>query len=385
MKCRIQVITALLLLTMASLAAAPRISLLTFYPGSIFFELEGHSALRIVYDDGRDYTYNWGTFDFNSPNFVYRFVSGQTDYMLEGAPTDLFIDHYRSSGRRVVEQPLLLDSIQADRLSGLVAENMQPANRVYRYNYVLDNCATRPLAMIEKAVGDTLALGEPTNPDLATFREVMRRYHRNYPWYQFGIDLALGSTIDRPLAPRRRAFAPVDLMTMLDGNPIAGEPVVIVDNDPEGAVLGPTSWYFTPMAVGCLVLLATFIVCVGDMRRRRISRWFHSFVYTIFMLAGLVLTFLIFVSVHYATSPNWLYLWLNPLCFIGAVLIWFKSAKKAVYWWQFLNFALLLALCGLAAAGVQSLNAAFWPLIIADMLLSATYIYVYRNDRRITS
>ena len=47
---------------------------------------------------------------------------------------------------------------------------------------------------------------------------------------------------------------------------------------------------------------------------------FDTIYFNIAGLAGLLLTFLIFVSVHYATSPNWLYLWLNPLCFIGGTL-----------------------------------------------------------------
>ena len=90
-----------------------------------------------------------------------------------------------------------------------------------------------------------------------------------------------------------------------------------------------------------------------------------------------MLTFLIFVSVHEATSPNWLYLWINPLAIIPAALIWIKRCKRAVYCYQICNFAALSALLVVAALGVQALNKAFYPLIAADMLLAARYILIY--------
>ena len=352
-----------------------RVSLITFFPGSEIFELEGHTGLRIR--DLRthvDVIYNWGTFDFNSPGFVYRFVKGETDYTVAAAPTDLFLMAYEAQGRRIVD------------------ENMLPENRVYRYNYVLDNCATRPLAIVRRALaGDTLALAQAARPGHNTFRKVMRGYHRNYSWYQFGIDLALGSGIDRLIDNDARSFAPADLMTMVadadivaaDGSrrPLVGATKVLNDIPADNAVRPATPSLLTPAAVAWAVFAIALALSVADIRRRRLSAWFDVLLYTLCGLAGLLLTFLIFISVHEATSPNWLYLWLNPLCFIAAVGVVIKSAAKMVVSWQMLNFALLIILCGVGMAGVQSLNAAFWPLIGADMLRSITYIVIYRCNR----
>lgn len=58
-------------------AGAPRISLLTVGPGEEMYQLEGHTALRIQTDEGEDIVVNWGMFDFNAPNFAYRFVKGR--------------------------------------------------------------------------------------------------------------------------------------------------------------------------------------------------------------------------------------------------------------------------------------------------------------------
>ncbi len=380
----LQIAISILAITAAN--ASPRVSLLTFFPGSEIYELEGHTALRVV--DGRgDTAYNWGTFDFLAPGFVYRFVSGQTDYMVAAAPTDLFLSYYADSGRRVVEQELNLNEDQTARLIRLIDTNMRPENRVYRYNYVLDNCATRPLNLIERASGDSLTL-EPYTGNGDTFREAMRHYHAAYPWYQFGIDMALGCGIDRQISNREKAFAPVDLMHIAstalvdDGSgnrvPLVRATHVMVNGRPGGASLPPTPWWLTPVFWAYVALGITIAVSWRNFIHHRLSRVMDTVLFGMAGIAGLVLTFLIFVSVHEATSPNWLYLWLNPMCLFIAAGVWIKKWSHAVYWLQIINFALVLTLGVLGAYGVQSLNAAFWPLMFSDIMRSMTYIYLYR-------
>ena len=108
---------------------------------------------------------------------------------------------------------------QKARLVDLLKENVKPENAVYRYNYVKDNCATRPLRAVELAAGDSLRLApapfEANSSIPVTFRNIMRHYHKNYPWYQFGIDIALGSGIDYLLSRREMTFAPAELDKML--------------------------------------------------------------------------------------------------------------------------------------------------------------------------
>ena len=80
----------LLLAVMSSaLRAEGKFSLLTCAPGEKIYELFGHTAIRYVEGDSIDLVFNYGMFDFNSPNFIYRFVKGETDY-------ELGIDVYRS-------------------------------------------------------------------------------------------------------------------------------------------------------------------------------------------------------------------------------------------------------------------------------------------------
>ncbi|MCI9285641.1 MAG: DUF4105 domain-containing protein [Muribaculaceae bacterium] len=339
MKKIISILFSILAAVISATATAPRVQLLICQPGSEIYELEGHAGLRIEHPLYGDFVVNWGVFDFDSPGFVWRFVKGETDYLAAAYPTPLFVESYARQGRPVNYLTLNLDSVQTERLITLVAENLRPENRVYRYNYVLDNCATRPLDIIEKAVGGdiTLCTTGTDNPDCTTFRNIMRRYHRNYPWYQFGIDIALGSGIDRPLSPFEPRFAPA-------------------------------------LALG-MIFAAASCVSVLQLRGRRLwGRVFDTAYFCMTGLCGLVLTFLIFISVHEATSPNWLYLWLNPLCFIGAAAVWLKRGKVLEISYQSVNFALLIILAVIFLTGVQSPNPAFWPLIAASALRAITNI-----------
>ena len=386
---------AILLSLRAGASDTAVVSLLTCSEGREIYELEGHTGLRIQHPLYGDFTVNWGVFDFDSPGFVYRFVKGETDYIAAAVSTDRFLEAYRRQGRTVREQTLRLTPDQTDRLVDMIMTNIRPENRVYRYNYVLDNCATRPLMMIEKAIGDTVTLGSKAleGRDATTFRNVMRHYHRNYPWYQFGIDTALGSGIDRPISQRETGFAPVVLADMIAGATTpGGEQLTLSDGYLIGssatppAPAGPTPWTFTPMFWASVIFLLAIWVSIRQKQgHAKAARWFDTLYFSLCGTEGLLLTFLIFVSVHEATSPNWLYLWLNPLCFVGAVSPWLKRGKGLEICYQSVNFACLIALAAIFLAGVQSPNPAFWPLMIASAVRSVTNILTIKsrhNTRR---
>ncbi|MCM1037284.1 MAG: DUF4105 domain-containing protein [Bacteroides sp.] len=379
------------LATWAAASAAPSdttVSIVNVYPGRIFYELEGHSALRITMP-GADMAVSWGQFDFNTDDFLYRFVKGETDYCVALIPWDRFVAAYARDGRRIVERRLDFDAAQRHRLLALVTDNLRPENAVYRYNYVKDNCATRPLRLVELAAGDTLRLA-PSAAEAwssawpVTYRNVMRHFHRNYPWYQLGIDLCLGSGVDYQLDRRETTFAPALLDGQIEsatagGRRIVGDSIVWVDTAPDAAVEPPTPWYLTPAAVFALVLAAMAALTVRDLRRRRVTRWADAVLYGIFGLAGLLLTFLIFISVHEATSPNWLYLWLNPLCLLVPALLWSRRGRRLLIGYHALNL-LLLAVMTIGWPWLpQSTNPALWLLVAADALRSASYIAVTRR------
>lgn len=387
----LRLITILLLSLSGYLASAQAladttISFVNFYPGSEIYELEGHSVLRIELPD-EDIAISYGTYDFRQPNFVYRFVKGETDYWVTAMPWDYVAASYTREGRRIVCHRLDLTSDQKKAVIDLVAENLRPENRTYRYNYVKDNCATRPLDIVRKAVGpDSIVLGAAPAPldGRESFRSIMRHYHRNYPWYQFGIDLALGSGIDYTLTNNEKSFAPALLDSQLSGATVGGRPLVtrsevVNDAAPDAAVLGPTPFLLSPLFVCWMLFIIIVAVTFFDFRRHSESKLLDSLLFGIFGLAGCVVAFLVFISVHEATSPNLILLWLNPLCLIPAIFVWINRCKVIVFSYQIVNFVFLMCLLILAACGVQTLNAAFVPLILADASRAILYIYLNSN------
>ena len=389
MRNNIRHIIAAFLCTIVAVAAyaspsskTPEVSFIVVEPGPEVFELEGHAALRINGGPMSDFMVTYGVFDFDSPNFIYRFVKGDAEYSMGIIPWRYVSEAYRREGRTLMEYPLALDSVATARLMEMIYDNYRPENRYYRYNYVLDNCVTRPLRIVELAIGDSIIVGEPASDAAAdrTFRQVMRRYHKNYPWYQFGIDIALGSAIDREINSREKTFAPVVVADQLPGATAGGRPISgegkILQQGKESAILGPTPWFLTPDAVFWMLFVICTAITIRDIRRGRSTRWLDTALFGTFGLAGLLLTFLIFVSLHEATSPNWLYGWLNPFCLIAAVGIWIKKWKNAVICYQFINFAVLIALCLLWPLTAQAFNTAFIPLVGCDLMRSASYIYV---------
>ena len=297
---------------------------------------------------------------------------------------------FRSCGRKISAHELALDPAQKRRLLDLLETNVLPQNRTYRYNYVKDNCATRPLRAVELALGDSIILGpapfEANSFPRHTFRNIMRHYHANYPWYQFGIDLALGSGIDYELSRREMAFAPAELDGMLPvakagGKPVVRKSFVLSGYDVSDPREAPTPWYAAPEFVCWAFFAFTLVLTLRDIRRRKVTRWFDCAYFALLGLTGCLLAFLIFVSVHEATSPNWLFAWLNPLCLIPAVFIWIKKAKAFLMCYQITNFAVLLALCACWYFLPQSANPAFAPLIGAEMLRSFSYILISRYKK----
>ena len=362
------------------------ISLITCYPGSDIYELYGHTMLRVQYK-GIDMVYNYGIFDFDAPNFIYRFVKGETDYKVAGYDSAYMLMGYDT--RKVVEQSLNLTPRQSIDVMLALVENARPENATYRYNYVYDNCATRPRDIIERAVGDKLHYGEMH--DTLTFRQEMRHYNANYAWQQFGIDLVLGSGIDYTLSYREQMFVPMVLMKAFaeaqverDGRlvPLVTETRILNDGSETGDILPPTPLWFSPITVATALLILCLIFTWIDVRRHKVSRWLDSLLFGLAGIAGMLVFFLIFVSTHEATSPNFNGLWLHPLALVPAIFIWIKKAKRILYFYHFVNFAVIILLLAGWYFLPQAANAAAFPLMACLATRSLNYIHIYREKCR---
>lgn len=238
-----------------------RLSLLTCAPGEEIYSLFGHTAIR--YEDpvnGIDAVFNYGLFSFNTPNFILRFSLGETDYQLGATDYAHFAAEYAFDGRSVWQQTLNLSKEEKAELIRLLQKNYLPENRVYRYNFFYDNCATRPRDKIEESIdGKVIYPAEPQDGSLS-FRDIVHQYCKGHPWARFGIDLCIGSEADRPITQRQMMFAPFYLMDAFAGAQIVHDSVqrplvsgkeLIVDALPEEEEGG---WMPTPFQCSLLLL-----------------------------------------------------------------------------------------------------------------------------------
>ena len=88
--------------------------------------------------------------------------------------------------------------------------NYQPENRIYRYNFLYDNCSTRPRDIIEHNINGKITYN-PRKDYSPSFREMIREHTARHPWATFGNDLLLGAKADHKTDIREQEFLPENL------------------------------------------------------------------------------------------------------------------------------------------------------------------------------
>ena len=338
------------------LGDSAKISLMTSepWPGAVY-ALFGHTALW-VHDDstGVDAAFNYGYFDPSQPYFIYHFLRGETDYILGVTSYDDFISEYRQKGVNVYEQELNLTREELQNLWQALYINSLPENRRYRYNYLYDNCATRPRDMVEKCVQGKIIYPQDNNEQ--TFRDLIHECVHPYPWLEFGIDLVVGNEADRRADVREKMFLPMHLMNAFKEArvvkndtlryPLVKNTLLVLPGNTAVLQQQNDKVGFTPLPAALLLLFVTLLISIVQLVKLsnpKFSTIYDTLLFGIAGIGGAVIFFLLFFSEHPATNPNWNFAWLNIFAFIFAILFWVRPAKKMVYVYHFINFVALTA------------------------------------------
>lgn len=255
-------------LSVASVAqAAPRIGIATMQPGEIFFERFGHNA--IVVDDsaagisqGEPLSYNFGFFDMGEADFTSRFIKGDMRYYLARLRWRDDLQYYLDSGRGVSIQWLDLDDAQAEAMAAALAENAKPENARYRYDYFIDNCATRVRDAIDRAIGGALKPQLTARSQGNTFRSEAVRLASPAPWMWLGFDIGLGPSSDQPMSRWEEAYVPMRLAASLrEAKRPDGRPLVLSEETVAPHRIAPEppefqrawwQWLFAGLAIAAL-------------------------------------------------------------------------------------------------------------------------------------
>lgn len=370
-----------------ALSDSSQVSILTNTPTDrAVYTMYGHTAVRVKdFKQQIDVVFNYGIFSFDEPDFLYRFVKGETYYWVE---PEIFAQYcYRYSFHQVgiVEQVLNISSTDKQKIWDALCVNSLPENRIYLYNFFFDNCATRPRDIVEKNVSSKIAY--PEADDSKTFRDLVHECVHGYPWVEFGIDLVLGSSSDEIAGNRDRMFLPIYLKDIYSKSTftdsVGTRPVVSAENEilPSQPIV-PNSVKPYPLIIGVILLVVAFAVSFW-LENKLVKQIFDSMLFFVAGVAGCIVFFLMFFSIHPCMSPNWNIAWLNPIMLLVALISPLKIFSKYIYYYHFINFVILASFCLAWFLLPQTLNVAFIPYILSLCLRSGVNSFSKKSHYRI--
>ena len=322
-----------------------RITLLTCSPGEALYSSFGHSAIRIQDPSrGIDQVYNYGTFDFNTPNFYRKFLRGKLLYRLAIQSYRSFLRDYQAEGRSVYEEEVLLDGPEKEALALFLAENHRPENREYLYDFFFDNCSSRIRDVFEQVLGDRLTYQFPGSDAEITYRDAIDPYISSRPWIDMGIDLLLGQPTDQVADERDQMFLPDHLSGQLayarvdGGRNLLGPRVQLLELTTE---LPSSSPVLRWVVLWCL--MAFYVILWGFFPQSKLIP-IVDVAYWIFLgLLGCLVAFMALGTDHIATQHNWNLLWLHPLFLLAGIGMWIKRDAK---WLRIFGWIQLLLVIG---------------------------------------
>jgi len=340
--------------------------------GDEIWEMFGHTGVRVVDSiKHRDIVYNYGTFDGFEKDFELKFMRGKLLYYVSVDPYDAFMSEYVQSKRIVEEQVLMITDEQKETIFRFLDSNALPANRAYKYDFYYDNCATRIRDIFPKVLGTQFHFGRSWPADKLTFRNITDKYLYRVPFTSFGINLLLGSKVDKVMSNKDVMFLPDFLRdglagSSLSGHKVPGETQQVLSGSPVEPE--PANY---PLLLTVLLALLTLAGLIFNKLRVLGS------VMTFFMLfstglLGCLMLFMWFGTDHQACGDNFNILWALPTNIVLA----FKRRPNGRY-------AIMAILLLLTALVIHILKVQELPILqIGPILLALLYIYgtIYKRS-----
>lgn len=358
----------------AQVAESPkgiRVSLLTCGVGHEIYSVFGHSAVRIIDSaEGTDIVYNYGTFDGYEKDFEIKFMRGKLLYYLSTDRYADFIAVYSAGGRWVDEQVVLVSDAEKKQIQAYLADNLLPENRAYKYDFFFDNCATRIRDIFTQTHG--LAFAYPNvlpHAYTPSFRDIINQYLTHNPWERFGINILLGSKIDRKMTNAEIMFLPDYLEEATAGARLNGLPYVqskqrIVQEQASVVSNDYSIWLVLYGLLFCAVL--GLLVPSYSFLFQIIS----NFILFLTGLLGVLILFMWFATDHQTCAQNFNLLWALPTNLL--FLFRKKQYKYALVAILFLLLSVVLHLVHVQCLLLPEMIPLFLLLIIV-------YAHLYRK------
>ena len=323
----------LLLFTVLSFSQNPilsknsHVSILTCDTGNESYSLFGHTALRIWdTDNNLDIVYNYGAFDFNTPNFVAKFIKGDLLYFAVTHPYKNFISQYVYENRSVYEQELNLDLSIKQQLFDNLNVALASGDSYYTYKFIDKNCTSMIVDIVNKTLGSQV-ITKKTDTDL-TYRTILYPYFDNHFYEKLGTSIIFGTKVDQL---GDHIFLPIELMENLklakfkNQNLAPNEPKIVLKSNETNENSWWNNWY------SYLIVLLLIMI----LNKKMVNQTY----FIIMGLIGVLFLFLGFYSGHLELANNYNVLLFNPLLLLS---IFFYTKKQTQWMYYLTSFHLFL-------------------------------------------
>jgi len=325
--------------------------------------------------------YITGGVTFGQPNFYLNFVRGTLLYYSTADYFNDFMYEYVTDHRSVYEQVLDIDSAAKKRIIDAIVFNSTGNNKFYKYDGFIDNCTTR----VKNIVYDNLKTATiSTNivPDGTTSRDLMHYYleRGDQLWTELGLDIIVGSAIDKKVSNDEAMFLPEFFMKGLNNTTYNGAPLVknfktILKGDEQQK----PSWKYLPLVIITVICLLIFFI--STLKRKwstSVIKFIDALLLYITGLLGVFILFMWFATDHIECKNNFNLAWALPFNLPAA----FFLIKKPAWLSNYFFIAAVITAVFIAAWFwlPQQLNIALLPVVI---LLLNRYVTLSNRYRRI--
>ena len=362
------------------LSVYSEISIVTADAGNELFEAFGHSAIRIKDPVLQlDLVYNYGIFDFNAPNFYTNFTKGRLLYKLGRYQFKYFLESYKQDKRWVKQQVLNLTQQQRQAFFMYLERNASPQNATYLYDPFFNNCASKLKDITTTILGDKVEFNDKEIEKELSFRTLMNREIHWNTWGGFGINLALGSKLDKTANLQQYMYLPDYVYTIFKNStvyfknqkkPLVKKEELLLDfpNRKQSLPL------ISPLLVFSIIALLGIFITYRDNKNQKRTKWIDTILLITTGLVGFLIVFLWFFTDHSTTPNNFNVLWaFSPNLII--VFLLNKGKKWLSTYFIFLIF-LLVIIPIIWITNIQHFPIAVIPLLI---LLFVRYLFLSKS------
>jgi len=337
------------------LSKEAKVSVITCGVGNESYSLFGHTAIRIKDSvNFVDAVYNYGAFDFNTPNFVPKFAKGDLEYFAVVNRYADFINQYAYENRSVDEQELNIPIELKQQLFENLNTSLASGDSHYTYKFIDKNCTSMVVDIINKTLGSTV-ITKKVDTELS-YRSILFPYFDNHFYEKLGTSIIFGTKVD---AKGTKLFLPVELqkslaLTQYNNQELAPKNNTILHFEPSH----PSSWWNNIYSY--LIFLALLVILN--------KKGIHCFYFSLMGILGLFFLFMGFYSNHLELANNYNVLLFNPTLL---VLCFFYNRKNRAWIYKLSLFNLFMLLLYV----VVLINKAHL-FIVLPLILTSVYFLV---------